>query len=54
VTDGGVRKIVDDREYSRLADNPKVSQADIRALDQWREIISEYVKDYVSLNAFAA
>lgn len=54
VTDGGVRKIVDDREYSRLADNPKVSQADIRALDQWREVIPEYVKDYVSLNAFAA
>jgi len=28
--------------------------ADARALDQWREVIPEYVKDYVSLNAFAA
>lgn len=28
--------------------------ADVRALDQWREVIPEYVKDYVSLNAFAA
>ncbi|PIV83408.1 MAG: restriction endonuclease subunit R, partial [Nitrospirae bacterium CG17_big_fil_post_rev_8_21_14_2_50_50_9] len=49
VTDGGVRAIVDSREFGRLADNPKVSLADVRALDQWREIIEEYVKDYVSL-----
>ncbi len=54
VTDGGIRAIVDSREFGRLADNPKVSLADVRALDQWREVIPEYVKDYVSLNAFAA
>ena len=54
LTDGGVRTIVDSREFGRLADNPKVSLADVRALDQWREVIPEYVKDYVSLNAFAA
>ncbi len=54
VTDGGVRAIVDSREFGRLADNPKISLADLRALDHWREIIAEYVKDYVSLNAFAA
>ena len=54
VTDGGVRTIVDSREFGRLADNPKVSLADVRALDQWREVIPEYVKDYVPLNAFAA
>ena len=53
VTDGGIRAIVDSREFVRLADNPKVSLADMSALDQWREIIPEYVKDYVSLNAFA-
>jgi len=54
VTDGGIRSIVDSREFGRLADNPKVSLADVRALDQWREVIPEYVKDYVSLNAFSA
>ena len=54
VTDGGVRAIVDSREFGRLADNPKVSLADVRELDEWRDIIPEYVKDYVSLNAFAA
>lgn len=54
VTDGGIRAVVDSREFGRLADNPKVSLADVRALDQWRDVIPEYVKDYVSLNAFAA
>ncbi|MBI5149960.1 MAG: DEAD/DEAH box helicase family protein [Candidatus Omnitrophica bacterium] len=54
VTDGGVRAIVDSREFPRLADNPKVSLADVRALGQWRDVIPEYVKDYVSLNQFAA
>jgi len=52
VTDGGIRQIVNTREFGRLADNPKVSLADIRALDQWRDVIPEYVKDYVGLNQF--
>ena len=52
VTDGAVRTIVDSREFGRLADNPKVSLADVRALGQWHEVIPEYVKDYVSLNQF--
>lgn len=52
VTDGGIRQIVNTREFGRLADNPKVSLADIHALDQWRDVIPEYVKDYVGLNQF--
>ena len=54
VTDGAIRTIVDSREFGKLADNPKVSLADVSALDQWRDVIPEYVKDYVSLNAFVA
>jgi type I restriction enzyme R subunit len=54
VSDAMVRAIVDAREFGRLADNPKVSLADLRALGPWRDIITEYVKDYVSLNTFAA
>lgn len=54
VTDGGVRAIVDAREFGRLADNPKISIGDIKALNGWRDVIPEYVKDYVPLNAFAA
>jgi type I restriction enzyme R subunit len=53
VTDGAVRAIVDSREFGRLADNPKVSLSDIKALNGWRDIIPDYVKDYVPLNAFA-
>jgi len=34
--------------------HPKVSLADIKALNGWRDVIPEYVKDYVSLNQFAA
>ena len=54
VTDGMVRAIVDSREYSRLADNAKITINDISALKAWRDIITDYVKDYVSLNQFAA
>ncbi|MCJ7481998.1 MAG: DEAD/DEAH box helicase family protein [Thermodesulfovibrionales bacterium] len=54
VTDGGLRAVIDAREFSRLADNPKLNLADIRALKEWRDIIAEYVKDYVPLNAFVA
>ena len=54
LTDGAVRAIVDSREFGKLADNPKVSLADIKALNGWRDVIPEYVKDYVSLNQFAA
>lgn len=52
VTDGGVRQIVDSREFSRLADNPMFSLAEFHALGQWRAVIPEYVKDYVPLNQF--
>jgi len=54
VSDGAVRAIVDSREFGKLADNPKISIIDIKALNGWRDVIPEYVKDYVSLNAFAA
>ena len=54
VTDSGVRTIVDSREFSRLADNPKVSLADLISIDRWRDVIPEYVKDYVYLNQFTA
>jgi type I restriction enzyme R subunit len=54
LTDGEIRAIVDSREFGRLATNAKVSPADIKALNSWRDVIPDYVKDYVSLNAFAA
>ena len=52
ITDGEIRDIVEKREFNRLATNPKLNMADYRALNNWREVIPEYVKDYVQLNQF--
>jgi type I restriction enzyme R subunit len=52
VTDTEVRDIVEKREFNRLATNAKVNLADFKALNGWRDVIPEYVKDYVHLNQF--
>jgi type I restriction enzyme R subunit len=52
ITDGEIRDIVEKREFNRLATNPKLNMADYRALNNWREVIPDYVKDYVQLNQF--
>jgi type I restriction enzyme R subunit len=52
ITDAEVRDIVDSKEYSRFATNPKVTMKDFRDLNGWRTVIPEYVKDYVYINAF--
>ena len=52
ITDGEIRDIVEKREFNRLATNPKVTLGDYKALNSWREVIPDYVKDYVHLNAF--
>lgn len=52
ITDNEVRDIVESGEYGRFATNPKVSMADFKQLGNWREVVPEYVKDYVTLNTF--
>lgn len=52
ITDNEVRDIVETKEYSRFATNPKVTMADFKELNTWRDIIPEYVKDYVPLNKY--
>jgi len=39
-------------EFSELATNPRFNMRDLKELDGWRNPVIEYVKDYVSLNAF--
>lgn len=39
-------------KYARLATNFKVTIARLKALKAWRDVIPEYVKDYVPLNTF--
>ena len=54
-TDGYLRDIIDKRQFARLATNPAFSAADYRAVPQkYRDLVPEYIKDYVSLNQFAA
>ena len=54
-TDGYVRDIIDKRQFARLATNLSFSSADFRAVPRkYRDLVPEYIKDYVSLNQFAA
>src|SRR5205085_9629921 len=53
ITDEKVREIIDKRQYARLdTDTATMSFADFKALNGWRTVVPEYIKDYVSLNAF--
>ena len=55
VTSDQIRHIIDNKQFTDLATNPVFSTRDLKAVPaKYREIIPEYVKDYVSLNQFAA
>lgn len=55
VTDGRIRQIVDEKEFADLATNPVFSTKDFKAVPaKYRTLIPEYIKDYISLNQFAA
>jgi type I restriction enzyme R subunit len=55
VTSGRVRDIIDSRQFTDLATNPFFSTRDFKAVPPiYRTLVPEYVKDYVSLNQFAA
>ncbi|MBI2264301.1 MAG: hypothetical protein HYU64_03905, partial [Armatimonadetes bacterium] len=55
VTSDQVRHIIESRQFTDLATNPVFSSRDFRAVPQkYRTLVPEYVKDYVSLNQFAA
>lgn len=55
VTSGRVRDIIESRHYQDLATNPFFNNREFKAVPaKYRVLIPEYVKDYVSLNQFAA
>lgn len=55
VTSDQIRHIIESRHFTDLATNPVFSTSDFRAVpEKYRTLIPEYVKDYVSLNQFAA
>ena len=54
-TDGRIRHIIDEKEFADLATNPVFSTKDFKAVPaKYRALIPDYIKDYVSLNQFAA
>lgn len=55
ITSGRVRDVIDQRQFTDLATDPVFSTRDFRAVpERFRSLVPEYVKDYVSLNQFAA
>jgi len=55
VTSDQVRHIIETKELTQLATNPTFSTRDLKAVPaKYRTLIPEYIKDYVSLNQFAA
>lgn len=54
-TSDQVRHIIDNKTFADLATNPVLSMADFKAVpEKYRALVPEYIKDYVSLNLFAA
>jgi type I restriction enzyme R subunit len=55
VTSDPIRHIIEGKHFADLATNPVFSSRDFKAVPpKYRTLIPEYVKDYVSLNQFAA
>lgn len=52
ITDNEVRDIIESKEFGRFSTNTQITMEDFKELKKWREMIPEYVKDYVSLNKF--
>ncbi|MFH1288029.1 MAG: DEAD/DEAH box helicase family protein [bacterium] len=52
ILDEKIRAVMETQEYSDLATNPRFNMRDLKDLDGWRTPVIEYVKDYVSINAF--
>ena len=52
ITDSEIRDIIEKKDYAKLATNPKLTMADLRELNGYREKVPEYVKDYVPINKF--
>jgi len=53
ITDNKVRDIIEKKKYTELNVTPSFTMKDFKAVGkEWRHIIPEYIKDYVSINRF--
>ena len=49
-----VRAAIDERKFGNLATNPVFSNHDLSQVpERFRQLVPEYIRDYVSLNRFA-
>jgi len=53
LTDPEIREIIKNRQFARLANNPKLTLAEFRSLNGWRDVVPEYVNDYIPFNTYA-
>ncbi len=54
-SNGIVRHLIDEKDFTGLATNPAFSTRDFKAVPaKYRTLIPDYIKDYVSLNQFSA
>ena len=52
ITDKVVRDIIDAKQYSQLATNTKITLMEFKELDEWKDVVPRYVKDYVSVEKY--
>lgn len=53
ITDGQLREIIDNKQFSELNVNPSFTFKDFKSVpEQYRNLVPEYVKDYVPINKF--
>ena len=52
ITDAHFREIINQKYYGELDLYPGFNMRDFEALNGWRDVIPEYIKDYVSINKY--
>ena len=52
ITDQEIRDIIATKEYAKLATNSKITLEEFKSLNGWKDIVPNYVKDYVSIEKY--
>ncbi len=53
VADEHFRQIINEKNYGELDFYPAFSKQELKSLNEWRDIIPQYAKDYISFNTYA-
>ena len=52
VTDKEIREILENKEFTRLSTNPKLNISEFKQLNDWKNIVPDYVNDYIEVDNF--